>query len=541
MTSRIFPVLRLSLLAVLLLITASPLYAETESIDLIDAYATTPGQAARTGLFDANDQIDLLYEFNVESTETETAHLTWDVYNRYERVAHSGSIDIACEPGFNSIRVENAIPVDIGAGTQTYSIYASVSVDGLKDDVEFEIRIESPPAIPGIHIEDVRLVPRDDDTLSEELGDAAIPYTLEVDFRIENIVSWAHAQIRWIGTTADGFVLDRGMGSTSIDDGFNNFFVDGYLARPPYGSTPEADFSIEVIVLGYYDTVTFPIETLPVSLIQLQATHGVNDPMDFSVGEGYLVTADNARASWFGADESIITRLLTGGIAPENTTVLLRISGGPDEIVEDYTIPIDAGNIVSEVDYILPEDIDRLPGFYDVNWLVVINGILFAERNSSLTISGEQGINVPVVVDLPGDVFFTAPLTWTVTRESEIGLYATIMTQDGLIGRILYNPLDEPINIATLADAFESSESVSGIPSSATLLTSQEYELESEWESVRRAYLGDGKIIINDYWLYRIGDGEYGFLTASVGGSDDFVTEAYEASDLIRDSVSFNN
>ncbi len=528
---------RILLIAALfsLVLPVSASNAEMESLELIRAIATLPGEIAQVGLFEENQQIDLLFEFDLVADTSDTARLTWDVYDRHDRTAYSSEREEPCEPGRNLIRIANAIPVDLGAGTQVYHVYASVRVGDLKEDTQFEIRIESPRAFPGLTIEDVRLEPREDDSIvAQELGSAAIPYTLEIDFRVENIISWARAEVRWLGLTADGFVLDQGIGTTDVDEGFNTFDVDGYLARPPRGSTPEADFSVQVTVFGYFDSVTFPISSLPVSLVGLRAARGVEDEFAFSVGDAYLVTDDGARATVFSQDDSISARMLTGGVTPENTAVFMRLSGGPDETVQDFSMRLDAGVETPAVEFDLPADVSLEPGFYEFTWTVMIGDVLFAERRANFTISDRPGINIPVVIDLPGDAEFAVPLTWEVTTGYETGLIATMLTPDGIVCRLLGNPLDMPLNVNLLADVYESEPATSGIPVDATPLTTEEEEYESVWESVRRAYLGDGKVFVHDYWLYRVGDGQYVFLIATSMGSEDLVAEAYSASDAIR-------
>ena len=515
------------------------IHAEVESLELVRIIATLPGETAQVGRFEETDRIDLLYEFEIESDTSESGRLTWNVHNRYEREVFAGERDLTCVPGRNTIRIEDAVPVDLGTGLQTYNVYASVSVDGLKRDTEFEIRIQSPQAYPGVMIEDVKLTPGDDDSgIAEELGNAAIPYTLEVDFRCENIISWARAEIRWYGETASGFVLDQGIGTTSVDEGYNEFTVDSYLARPPRGTTPEADFSVEVMVFGYFDTVTFPVSSLPVSLMELRSRYGVEDESAYSIGEGYLLTDDGARSSFFGRDETITARLLTGGVIPEDARLMMAMTGGPDDAYEEYMINLDPGVEEPYIDYDLPSDVDRTPGFYEFHWAVIVGDVFFAERRAQLTISGQSGINIPVVIDLPGGAEFIAPITWDVSVESEQGHYATMITQDGIICKIYGKTLDTPLNVNLLADLFESEPMVSGIPDNAVELTTEENELEGTWESVTRAYLGEDKVIVNNYWLYRIGDDEYQFLAITAFGDEDQVTEAYDASDQVRAGLS---
>jgi hypothetical protein len=533
MKIRILPILAVTTIFLFLIPHTSN--AEATSLDLIDAFTTSPGSIARVGFFDENSQIDLMFEFDVETDTSETCRLTWDVYDRYGGKAYSGVRELQCENGFNRLRVDNAIPIDLGNGQQVYDVYASVRIGSMKDDAEFEVRIQSPPRLPGVMIEDVRLTPREDNVLGPELGDAAIPYTLEIDFRVENIISWGHAEIRWHGITVDGFMLDNGLGATDVDEGFNTFRVDSFIARPSRLSTPEADFSVEVSLFGYYDSVTFPIETLPLSLSELRAARDVEGT--FSIGDAYLVTSDGERSTFFSRTEPIIARILTGGIVPENTRLLMMLTGGPENSEEEFMTEVEAGVESPVIEYELPEGVDRPAGFYNFIWAVFTGGTFFAERITNLTISDREGFSIPVVIDLPGDATFTAPIIWDVTQESGPGLYATMVTPDGIVSRLLGQSMDEPISVNILADVFESSEANSGIPSDAVLLTTEEASYESEWESERRAYLGGGKVFVHEYILYRIGSGEYEFLISTSLGDEEQVTEAYMAADAIHAGI----
>lgn len=535
MKIRILPILAVT--TIILFFIPQTGNAEATSLDLIDAFTTSSGSIARIGFFDENSRIDLMFEFDVETDTTETCRLTWDVYDRYGRNAFSGVRELQCENGFNRLRVDNAIPIDLGNGAQVYNVYASVRIGSMKDDTEFEVRIQSPPRLPGVSIEDVRLTPREDNVLGPELGDAAIPYTLEIDFRAENIISWAHAEIRWHGITVDGFMLDDGLGATDVDEGFNTFWVDSFLARPPRGSTQQADFSVEVSLFGYYDSVTFPIETLPLSLSELRAARDVDEASAFSIGDAYLVTSDGARSTFFSKSEPIIARILTGGIVPENTRLLMMLTGGPENTEEEFMTQLEAGVESQAIEYELPTGVDRPAGFYNFKWGVFTGETFFAERITNLTISDREGFSIPVVIDLPGDATFTAPLTWSVTQESGPGLYATMVTPDGIVSRLLGQTMDEPISVKILADVFESSEANSGIPSDAVLLTTEEASYESEWESERRAYIGGGKVFVHEYILFRIDSGEYGFLISTSVGEEDQVTEAYIAADAIHAGI----
>jgi hypothetical protein len=163
--------------------------------------------------------------------------------------------------------------------------------------------------------------------------------------------------------------------------------------------------------------------------------------------------------------------------------------------------------------------------------------VLFAERTANLTISGQEGFQVPVVINLPGDATLTAPISWTVTLESDVGLFATIVNPDGVVCRVLGQELQDPLNVELLADIFESDTPNSGIPANATSLTVEQAESEGTWESTRRAYLGDGKVFVNDYWLWRSGENQYHLLITTAVGSEDQVSETYAASDAMRYGV----
>jgi len=546
MPFRIRPLLISFILTAIFLIGISPTaLADVRSLELIDAHASIHGEIAKAGLFHADQAIDIVYIFNLDATSSDTAAFTWDVYNRYDRLAHSGSIEKPCEPGMNTISIPNAIPTDLGTGTQSYRVYASVIVGDEKQDTEFEIRIESPQATPGIHIEDVRLTPREDRSgIAEEMENAGIPYTLEIDFRTENIISWAHAQIRWLGMTATGFELDRGIGSMDVDDGFNTFEVDSYIARPPYGSQPDADFSVEVVVFGYVDSVTFPVTSLPISLMELRSREGVENQSDFSVGEAYLYGEDGARTNYFQANEKITARILTGGSIPENTTILMEL--GKNEIVgggtgddgpspaEQFSMNLQAGTEMPAIDYELPNVIARDPAAYDFKWAVIVGESIFAERRTSITISGREGIVIPTEIELPGGIIFSVPLTWNIAGEAEPGLFATLVTPEGITCKLLAQSVDSPLNVGIMADIFEDNFTASEIPSDATLLTTETDSIEGTIEYLQRAYLGGGKVFVHDYWLVRVGEGEYVFVTATSTGDENSVEATYSASETLR-------
>jgi len=535
----------LLLITILTIGISSKSFAEVNSVGMIDIHAANHGEIAQNGFFTAGQRIDLVFVFDLDASSSDIATLTWDVYNRYDRIAHSGSLTMPCEPGMNTLSVGDAIPTDLGAGTQTYYVYGSVTVDGKKVDTEFEIRIENPNAHPGLNIEDVRLIPRDDNSpIASEMEGVAIPYRLEIDFRTENIISWAHAQIRWLGMTADGFELDRGLGSTDVDEGFNRFTVDSYIARPPYGSMPAADFSVEVVVFGYFDSVTFPLESLPVSLMEIRSQAGVANENDFSIGEAYLYGVDGARTNYFQSNEMITARLLTGGSVPENTTLLMQLSrntivgGGlndddPDT-PEQFVMDLEGGLEMPVIEYELPGIVTRDPGYYDFVWTLVVGESVFAERRANITISGREGIVIPMEIELPGGIIFTAPILWDVTRENEGGVFATMVTSDNITCRLLAQTTDTPLNVELIADLFEDKFMLSGLPPDATLLTTDSGSMEGTWEYLQRAWLGGGQVFVNDFWLVRAGEGEYIVLTATSTGDENSVSEAYSASEHIQ-------
>jgi hypothetical protein len=332
-------------------------------------------------------------------------------------------------------------------------------------------------------------------------------------------------------------VLDDGFGSTDVEEGFNIFFVDSLIARPPYGATQEANFSVEVFIAGYYDSVTFPLESLPISLSEIRASSGAETASAFSVGDAYLVTPDGERSTTFSKDEPIVARILTGGITPENTKAVMILTGGPGDIREEFMTTLTQGQENSTVDFDLPTDVERAPGFYNFRWSVTTGETLYAERTVDFTISGLEGISIPEVIELPGVATFTIPLTWSMTPESDPGLFATMVTPDGIDARLMGQILDQPLNVNLLADIFESSEQNSGIPSEATLLTTEENSGEGEWESVRRTYMTDKKIYVNEYILYRVESGVFQLLISACVADKDLVTEAYAASDAIHEGI----
>jgi hypothetical protein len=112
-----------------------------------------------------------------------------------------------------------------------------------------------------------------------------------------------------------------------------------------------------------------------------------------------------------------------------------------------------------------------------------------------------------------------------------------MISPDGVEAKLLGQSLDQPLNVGLLADIFESSVSNSGIPSDAVPLTTEDDSYEGEWESVRRAYLGGGKVFVNEYILYSVESGLYQLLITSCKADEDQVTEAYAASDAIHAGI----
>ncbi len=534
MTKKNFSALVASIiLCSLALMPLGAAFAAAGSITLIRVYATLDGDTAPIGTFEANRKIDLVFEFELDGDEPDTARFTWDVYTSHGRTAHSAQLERSCDVGMNTVRISDAIPTDLAEGINTYRVYASVRVGDHKQDTEFEIRIDSARSFPGVVIEDVRLIPREHDAITSELSGAAIPYTLEIDFRVENILSWRFAEIRWQGLTVEGFMLDSGVATTDITEGFNTYTTESYIARPSSLAEPEAYFSVEVGVLDYYDSVSFPIENLPISLVELVAAEENQRELAFSIGEGYLVTEDGVRASIFWREEPIVARLVTGGAVPENTTVIMALMGGPDETSEEFMLRLEPGEDSSLVVYPLPMRGNREAGFYQFIWSVVAGETLFAERIANLTLSNEQGANIPVVIDLPGPARLTVPIDWQVTEESEPGKYATLTSPAGVICRISGETMETALRAEFLANLYESDPALSGIPADVTLMTTESNELEGVWEFSRRAYLGTDHVYVYSYWLYRIEEGLFEFLVARCTGDEDQVDETYEASDRI--------
>ena len=534
-----------TLFATFLLVSAAamalpgqPAYAAVRSVTLISAFATLPGETAQIGRFESSDRIDLLFRFDLDADSADTAHLAWDVYGDRHRNAYSGSQDMPCQPGSNELRVEGAIPTNLGAGLRAYSVYASVRVGDEKDDTTFQIRIQNQRAVPYVTIEDVKLTPNPEDPLAEDLRGAAIHYDLEIDFRVESILDFGYADIRWIGETADGFVLDRGVGTISAEAGYNRFTTDSYLARPPSSAIQQADFSVMVEIMGYTDSVTFPISSLPFSLLEYRSRVGVEPGgSGFSLGEAYFVTEDGARATVFNRDEKVTARLLSAGIVPEDTTILMGLTDRLEETTEEFTLKPEPGTQDPDIDFELPDNPARVPGVYHFVWDVVIGGGLYAERNANVTLSGRTGESIPKVIDLPGSVEFAVPFGWDLTEESEGGRFATMVTPDGVMCELFGQSSDEPLHAAFLADIFESDPRISDLPADKTRLTEETDQKEATWEYVRRAYLGDGRVFVMNYWLYRVGEGEYEFLIARCTASENQIEQTYSAADQIKSGL----
>ena len=285
----------------LALLTFSPANASAGSINLTDIFATLPGDTGKIGRFESTDRIDLIYQFTLDSDAADTAHLSWDVFDVNNNKLHSGSTDQPCQPGANTLRAESAIPTNLAPGSQNFKVHASIKVGDIEKKSSFEIMIDSQGTFQGVIIEDVKLKPKEKDPLAGDLKGAAIAYTMEVDFRVQSsYFVLTRADIHWIGQTSDGFILDQGIGTTSIKEGFNKFTTDSYLAKPPESAIQKAGFTVDVNVFTDSDSATFPIDSLPASLLEYRARIGTQPGGgEFSVGEGYFETADGDRSSTF--------------------------------------------------------------------------------------------------------------------------------------------------------------------------------------------------------------------------------------------------
>jgi hypothetical protein len=158
---------------------------------------------------------------------------------------------------------------------------------------------------------------------------------------------------------------------------------------------------------------------------------------------------------------------------------------------------------------------------------------LYAERWTQITLSDERGVNIPEIIDLPGPAQLTVPLGWDVSAATEQGSIATLISPDGVVCEISDTTMSQPMNAEFMADMYESDPVESGIPSDATLLTSETHELEGTWEYARRAYLSEEKVWVNSYWVYKADEGVYEFLIVSCTGTKEQVQDAYDASDRI--------
>lgn len=531
--------IRIGLIASLcILLLQSNAYAEGNSFELVDVYATRPGETAPMGRFESGETIDFFFLFNLDTDQTQTARFTFDIYEQFNNPVASGNIDEAIHPGMTSFRYAHTLGSNFR--TTTYHVYASMAVGSEKRESEFDIVVESSGIQPGVLIEDVRLEPRAADFELEQLAEAAIPYTLSVDFNMEYILDYNYAEIRWIGLTSQEFILDEGIGTLWTNDGLNSFTADSYIARPPAGSVQEAVFSVEVTVMGYTDSVTFPIDTLPVSWSEIQSGEATGEQTNFYVGEAYLVTSDGARASVFQQGEEIRARILTSGIIPVGTRVIMQAEDRLDGSTHDFYFDLPEGADLPVTEVSLPDEFDLTPGTYTFYWTVVMPDGIFAERMTYFTISAIQGVVIPSEIELPGGVKFTVPLSWQVLEESKDDTYASMVTPDGIMCEIGGAPMEEPFNVAFIAAIYECNYEASKIPPDAVLLTSDETSLEGTMEYVRHAWLGDGKIFVNSYWLYRMEEGMYQFLLVTCKGTEEQVEETYSANDIIELNIEFN-
>ncbi|MFH1676372.1 MAG: hypothetical protein ABIC40_05030 [bacterium] len=517
--------------------------AKVESLDLITAYATVQGEIAPMGRFEPGQDIDLIYQFDLESGDADSVKVTWDVYNRYDKGIFSGESKLQCKPGRNTIRVENAIPPNLETGRQVYRIYASIKVEDVKRDTEFRINVGNERAYPSVSIEDVRLIPLSEDKLDPELRRAAIPYRLEVDFRIENIITRRiNAEIRWFAYTPDGFEMEQGIASVHVDEGFNKFKTESFIAIPPSSAAQEADFSVIVWIFGYNDSVTFPLENLPFKLSEFREQLR-KDSMkpNFSIGDAYLLTSDNARSSAFALDEPITARLLVGGSIPENTKLIMRIKGKDGSLKGEFMTRPNSGEYPNSIDYVIPAKSVNMPGDYVFTWSVFIGDSPYSERETDLTLSDSRGTTIPEIIDLPGDAQLSVPLTWKLTRESGGDKVATMTTPEGIIVELSAQSLDKPESATFLADIFEKNEQVSGIPADAVRLTDESEKREGIWEYVRRAYLVEDRMLVFSFWLYRVDYDKYEWIIARAKGTKDQIKETYSASDRVKSGLTLPN
>lgn len=514
--------------------------AKVKSIRLIDAFASLPGESGQIGRFEHSDQIDLVFHFEVESDSEEDIGFVWDVYNNYGKRTYAGKREIPCKPGLNKIRIESAIPTDMVGGSESFRVKVFLYKGKIKVEKSFEISIENIRAYPRISIEDVRLEYRSDDPLRAELKGAAIPYYLEVDFRLESIVDFGHAHIYWLAQTSDAYILDRGVGIIKPNEGFNRFKIDSYLARAPRNYDRRADFSVIVESMGYSESVSFGIESIPVSLAEIRARKNTEpDAPALSIGDAFLLTEDNARASTFARGETIIARLLTGGVIPENTKVIMTLTNDLNNAREEYLVEPEPGKEMSKIDYVLGPNPERETGPYTFKWSIMAKGKLYAERSVKLNISDKVDISVPLSVELPGPAKLIVPIGWDVNQESSGDLIATLTSPSGVICQLSGQTLDEPLNVSFLAEIFESDPRLSQLPQERKFLTEEKDEREGMWQYLRRAFITARNVYVIDYWMYKIENNNYEFLYSKCIGNENQILDTYASADQIKSGITY--
>ena len=144
----------------------------------------------------------------------------------------------------------------------------------------------------------------------------------------------------------------------------------------------------------------------------------------------------------------------------------------------------------------------------------------------------------PEVIDLPGDAKFSVPLMWKVDEELQGDRFASMTTPDGITVELFGQSSDQPLHASIQADMFESDPVASKLPSDRKKLTEDTDQKEGTWEYLRRAYLGDDKVYVMSYWLYRVGEGQYEFLIARCIGTKDQVEKTYGAADAVKAGLS---